>query len=148
MRRMYAYTLCGLLALLWASGVARADHWTSRAEVAKAAHDLADRAEHFHELLHDLSKRSHVASAAHRLADSAEHFHRSVEQGASYRHALRDFERVRRDFFHLSQDYRQAHDAHHNRHVQRDWRRLSSAFEDLSRAMGVRGSEAHDHHHR
>ena len=136
MQRFYAWTLCGLATAYLAAGTARAHDWTSAKEVARAAHFMADRAEHFHEVIHDLDGYSHLAAAAHRLAAAAEHFHEAVEGGADYRHAIDDYVRLRQDYVHFRRDFRRAHEEHRDQHVVQDWDRLNAAFADLDDAMG------------
>lgn len=124
-----------------------ADHWTSPDAVARAAHRLADAAEHFHRLIHDRTGFSHIANDAHRLADAAEHFHRAVEGGASYYHMINDFRRLQYQFQHVRNMLRRAHGIHHDPHVRRDWRHVQYAMEELEHEMfGGWDPDPHDPH--
>jgi len=158
---MYLCAFGGLLALLGASGVAQAQRviirvprlgevgrpqpGISRAELARAAHTLSEQAEHFHEVSHDLTGFSHLGRDAHQFAQSAEHFHQAVERGSNPGHVMGDYQQLRREYLHLREAFRRAHDAHHNRHAQRDWDRLSRAFDEVRWLIEEHATDDHDH---
>ena len=83
--------------------------WFNRYEVASAAHEFADEAEHFHNAVENVNGYNHLASDAHELSEAAEHFHEAVENGNSYWHLLGDYNRLRNDYRHLVRAWHYAH---------------------------------------
>ena len=122
----------GLAALLLLASNAFAYH---PSEVSWAAEEFARAAEHFHQVIHNATGYSHLAQDVHRVSQDARHFKHVVDGGASYGHALRDFQRIRMSYSHLRRAFSQAHGAHHNWHIRRDFYRVQYAFEDVEYTM-------------
>lgn len=118
--------------------------WFDREEVASAAHEFADEAEHFHGAVESVNGYNHLASDAHELSESAEHFHESVEDGDSYWHLLGDYNRLQSDYRHLVRAWHHAHEAHHNWHLERDFREMDYAFRRLRNSL--QGGHGGGHH--
>ena len=109
--------------------------WFDRTEVAIAAHEFSEEAEHFHRAVESVSGYNHLAADAHRLSEAAEHFHEYVENGASYWHLLSDYRRLELDYRHLVRAWHYAHNSHHNWHLESDFRQMDDAFRRLNYSM-------------
>lgn len=100
-----------------------------------AADNFAREGGHFHHVVENRTGYSHLAHDVEHLAEVAEHFHHSVEGGASFLHALRDFRSVRIKYLHVRQAFYQAHNVHHDSHIEADWNKLEHAFDELAATM-------------
>lgn len=123
-------------------------YWFDRYEVALAAHEFSEEAEHFHNQVEHEYGYTHLASDAHRLSEAAEHFHDAVESGRSYYHLLNDYRRLNNDYHHLVIAWRRAHWEHHNWHLQHDFDQMDRAFRRLRWSMqGGHHGGGHDGGH-
>jgi hypothetical protein len=93
-----------LTALLSTAPAVRAE-WTSRRDVARAAHALSERAEYFQRIVHWRTGYAHLEPQALQLAVSIERMRQNIERGLPYQQAVRDlaivefnYERLRRTF--------------------------------------------------
>lgn len=82
-----------------------------------------------------MSGNSHLTRDARNLVRKVRHFRISFNNHNSYRHANRDFRAIKRSYYHLLRNYRQAHDAHHNRRSQHDMRYMKNRFSALRQAL-------------
>ena len=110
-------------------------HCSNTFEVASAAHEFSDAAEHFHELMHDLTGYSHLAGDAHHLSDEAEYFHQEVEAGAECDFIQQEFEHVADDYRHLQRAFFQADNVHHDPHARNDFEDLHQSYHLLEEAV-------------
>lgn len=134
--KRYLNGLMVLLVFTTLSNVASAAHWTSPAQVSRAAHQVSNAAERFHRVIEYMSGFSHFAGDVHRLSENAEHFHQAVERGASYNHVLNDYYQMKRQLQHVRRQMYRVHNIHHFWNVQRAFRSLESAFYRLQYEMG------------
>jgi hypothetical protein len=104
-------------------------------EIMTAAHNLEEEAFHFADQVRYEDGYTHLASDAEAYAEEAEHFHEAVETGANCAHMQADFYEVTAAGRHLRREWRHAHDAHHNRHLERDYNALEYAYHQLARAV-------------
>jgi len=114
--------------------------------VSYNAHELDRAVSHFHRLVHNYSGYSHLSNDAHKLANSARHLHQLADRGSrSCGHLVNDFRSVEKDYRHLAQEFRRAHNTHHNYHVVHDWRNVADAFRYLR--MTIRSGRHGGGHH-
>jgi hypothetical protein len=105
-------------------------------DIARAAHQLENAAEHFHRQLRYDVGYDHVARDAKKFAKAASHFHRQVERGGSYGHIRNDYAELVNAYAHVRREFGGRHDLHHDRHFQGDFGQVERAFDNLNRAIG------------
>ncbi len=143
-------TLITTLVLLTAAGAAHASdaYFRGYGDIARAAHAMDDAARHFHQQLKYDIGRSHMTKDAKRLAKAARHFHRQVERGGSYRHLREDYADLARTYSHVSHEFAERHNLHHDRHFRRDFGAVARAFDDLRHAIDYAGGRHARYWHR
>ncbi len=72
------------------SKLSYADHG-SRERIVETLHALADAAKQFHEMTHDVPYAADLAQAAHELAQATRHLHKVIETTPDWEHVLQDF---------------------------------------------------------
>lgn len=132
-----------VVAVMFMGGTAfGSDCWNAN-EIMRAAHNLENQANHFHDQVERQTGYGHLARDAHQLAAEARHFHSSVERRASCRHVSNDFRGLAREFRHIRRAFAQAHRIHHNYHLQRDFDELARSFQYVRRAVRWSGGGYH-----
>jgi hypothetical protein len=105
-------------------------------DIARAAHQLENAAEHFHQQLRRNAGYGHTTRDAKKFASAARHFHRQVERGGSYGHIRNDYAELVNAYAHVRREFGGRHDLHHDRHFQGDFGQVERAFDNLNRAIG------------
>jgi len=138
MSMLVSRSLLSLLAVGLLPAAARADDWTGPKDVANAAREFAAAAETLQKAIKDVNEDSPLAEELQSLSRSAFRLHNSVDKGATYGEAKKDFGTVEGGYAHFNAGLKKAHDVHHEKPVAAAARRVQAAFDALQAHMSGR----------
>lgn len=113
---------------------ADAQRWTSRGDVATAAHRFDDAMNRFNRVLDQRRVDWRLERDVQRLDLMIQRFHRAVERGVDAQRLNRLFDRVERQFHDVRSQVR--YELRGDRRLLVLWRRAAQEFHDLQAVMG------------
>ncbi len=134
--------LLPLLTVVLLSAAPRADDWTGPKEVAKAAREFATATEKLQKAIKDVKEDSSLAAEVLSLSRSTTQLHDSVEKGATYEKAKKDFRKIESGYVHFEAELKKAHEVHHEKPVAETAKRAKATFDQLQAHMTGRSSTA------
>lgn len=114
--------------------------WRSRETVAAAVHRLSQRTAQLANDMQGATGFSHLSDDAAQLAQSAEHFHEMVEQGTPYRHLVGDYRNLEQSYYHMRDMVMQAQRGRFIQRIDNDWLAVANAWENLAMTIGASGA--------
>ena len=138
MRTMVSRSLLSLLAVGLLSAAAPADDWTGPKDVAKAAREFSAAAEKLQKAIKDVNENSPLAAELLSLSKSGTRLHDSVDKGATYEDAKKDFRKVEGGYAHFEAGLKKAHDVHHEKPVADAAMKVKATFDQLQAHMSGR----------
>ena len=145
MGMMKARTLLSLIAASTLCVTVRADIWTGPKDVARSAHDFADTTEKLQKAIKDVNQDYTLIAEVRALSKSADKLHDSVEKGATYEDAKKDFDKIETGYAHFEAGLKKAHDVHHEKPVADTAKKVKTTFDQLKAHMsGQRPMEKPD----
>lgn len=145
MRTMMVRTLLSVIAAGALSAAAWADDWTNPKDVARSAHEFAGAAERLQTAVKDVNEDSPLVAEVRSLSKSAARLHDSVDKGATYEDAMKDFHKIESSYTHFEAGLKKAHDVHHEKPVADAAKKVKTTFDQLQAHMtGRRPAEKAD----
>ena len=135
MRTIVARTCLSLIAAVAISTTSSADDWTSPKEVAKSAKAFAGAAETLQKAIKDVDANSPLVAEVKSLSKSAAKLCESVDKGASYDDARKDFRKIESGYAAFESNLKKAHDIHHEKPVADAAKKAKATFEELQNHM-------------
>ena len=131
MRTIVTRTCLSLIAAGVISTTSRADDWTSPKEVAKSAQGFASAAKTLDEAIKDVAKGSPLVAEVKSLSESAAKLCDSVDKGALYDDAKKDFGKIQSGYAAFEAGLNKAHDIHNEKPVAAAANKAKAALEKL-----------------
>jgi hypothetical protein len=112
------------------------DNCPNGPRVMEAAHQLDLTADRFHEVVHVITGSNALANAAHELAEAAEHLHQLIEQGVDCDHIRSDFEEINSAFRRVRNEWHYApYFVRSQPQTRAAFRNMEHAYYDLESAI-------------
>lgn len=145
MRTMVTSRLLSLIAVGALFATARADDWTTPKDVARSAHEFGAAGLKLQKAIRDAVEDSPLVAEVGNLSKAADRLHDSVDKGAKFEEARKDFRKVEQDYAHFQDGLKKAHDVHHEKPVEEASKKAKAAFDQLQAQMtGRRPQEKTD----
>ena len=132
---MTVRSLLSVIAAGALSAAAWADNWTSSKDVARSAYEFAGAAERLQKAIKDVNEDSPLVAEVRSLSKTADRLRDSVDKGATYEDAMKDFHKIESSFAHFDAGLKKAHDVHHEKPVADAAKKAKTTFDQLQAHM-------------